>query len=241
MSEQPSTEIADKPPAKQSFSELMANLALNIIIPTLILTKLSGEEHLGPAWAIVVALLFPVGYGLFEYIKTRKTNFFSLLGVFSVIMTGGMSLLELPPEYIAIKEAAIPGILGLVTLASTFTSKPLVKLFVYNEQILRINKVDAALEANNNVSAFEKKLTHASYMVAGSFFMSSVLNFVLAKVILVSEPGTPEFTAELGKMTALSFPVIAVPSMIVLMFTLFYLVKQIEKLTKLSSDDIFNI
>lgn len=225
---------------KQSFTELLLNIALNIVIPTLILTKLGGEKHLGPSMAIVVALAFPIGYGIYEYIRTRKANLFSILGVFSVFMTGGMSLLELDPKYIAIKEAAIPAIFGIATLASTFTKFPLVKTFVYNDQILQIDKVNTALKEKNNEYAFEQKLKHASYMVAGSFFMSSVLNYILAKVILVSEPGTEAFTAELGKMTALSFPVIALPSMLVLMAALFYLIKQIEKLTQLSSDDIFN-
>ena len=71
----------------------------------------------------------------------------------------------------------------------------------------------------------------SSYIVAGSFFLSSVLNYVLAKVILVSPPGTTEYTEELGRMTALSYPVIVIPSMIMLMGALWYLFAQIKKLT----------
>ena len=77
-------------------------------------------------------------------------------------------------------------------------------------------------------------------MVAGSFFLSSALNYILAKVVLVSQPGTVEFTEELGKMTALSFPIIAVPSTLVLMGTLFYLLRHIQKLTHLKLEDIFH-
>jgi len=77
-------------------------------------------------------------------------------------------------------------------------------------------------------------------MVAGSFFLSSVLNYILAKIILVSAPGSVAFTEELGKMTALSFPVIALPSTIVLMSALFYLLHHIKKLTHLEAEDIFN-
>ena len=96
-----------------------------------------------------------------------------------------------------------------------------------------------ALQAHNSEHHFDRKLANASVMVAGSFFMSSVLNYMLAKVILVSEPGTVAFTEELGKMTALSFPVIALPSTIVLMGALFYLLHHIQKLTHLKFDDIF--
>lgn len=219
---------------------MLINLGFNLIIPTLIMTKLSGEDYLGPAWSVVAALIFPLGYGLHDYLQTHKPNFFSVLGIFSVLMTGGMALLALPPEYIAIKEAAVPGLLGLATLYSVRTRYPLVRTFLFNDQILQIDKVKQALQQHRSEAAFEQKLTIASFMVAGSFFLSSVLNYILAKVILVSTPGTTEFTEELGKMTALSFPVIAVPSTIVLMATLFYLLHHIKKLTHLQLEDIFN-
>jgi hypothetical protein len=224
-------------PAKPS---MLANLIFNIIIPTLVLMKLSSEDYLGPVYSIVVALSFPIGYGIRDYLQTRKTNLFSALGVFSVVMTGGMTLLQLDPEFIAIKEAAIPAIFGIATLLSTRTKYPLVRTFLFNKQILQIDRVKVALQAHNSESHFERKLSNASVMVAGSFFLSSVLNYVLAKVILVSEPGTVAFTEELGKMTALSFPVIALPSTLVLMAVLFYLLHHIQKLTDLKPEDIFN-
>ena len=229
-----------KKPERQKAPGMLANLAFNIIIPTLILTKLSSNDYLGPVYSIVVALSFPIIYGLRDYAKSRKANFFSILGIISVVLTGGMSLLQLDPQYIAIKEAAIPAIFGLVTIYSVRTSYPLVKTFLYNDQILQIGKVQSALLAYNNELNFEAKLTNASYMVAGSFFLSSALNYILAKVVLVSQPGTVEFTEELGKMTALSFPIIAVPSTLVLMGTLFYLLRHIQKLTHLKLEDIFH-
>ena len=229
-----------KKPERQKASGMLANLAFNIIIPTLILTKLSSNDYLGPVYSIVVALSFPIIYGLRDYAKSRKANFFSILGIISVVLTGGMSLLQLDPQYIAIKEAAIPAIFGLVTIYSVRTSYPLVKTFLYNDQILQIGKVQSALLAYNNELNFEAKLTNASYMVAGSFFLSSALNYILAKVVLVSQPGTVEFTEELGNMTALSFPIIAVPSTLVLMGTLFYLLRHIQKLTHLKLEDIFH-
>lgn len=239
MQNQPSsnTEKNDQAPKKPS---MLANLAFNIIIPTLIMTKLSSEEYLGPAYSIVIALAFPIGYGLRDYLQTQKTNFFSVLGIFSIFMTGGMSLLQLPAQYIAIKEAAIPAIFGIATLISTRTKYPLVKTFIFNDQILQIEKVKAALKEFKSEMDFENKLNNASLMVAGSFFLSSVLNYGLAKYVLVSEPGTVAFTEELGKMTALSFPIIAVPSTIVLMGTLFYLLHHIQKMTHLKAEDIFN-
>jgi len=217
---------------------LLGNLLLNIIIPTVILTKFSGDDYLGVKLSIIVALAFPILYGLNDYRTSGKLNFFSALGVISIFLTGGMSLLELDPKYIAIKEAAIPGLFGLATLISLKTRYPLVKTFLYNDKILQVDKVSAALKSTGNEQAFSKALTNASYLIALSFLLSSILNYALAKYLLVSPPGTAEFNAELGKMTALSFPVIALPATMVMMVALFYLFRSIKRLTQLTLEDI---
>ena len=222
----------------QSHGGLLANLALNIIIPTVILTKLGSEEYLGPQLAIIVALAFPIGYGLYDFHKTREANIFSILGIISITLTGGISLLELDPKYIAIKEAAIPGIIGLATLISHYTPYPLVRKLLFNQQIMDVEKVVQAAEQRGTSKQLDNRLKTTSYLVAGSFFLSAFLNYVLAKWIVVSAPGTVAYTEGLGKMTALSFPVIALPSTIVMLVSLFYLFKGIEKLTALTLEDI---
>ncbi|MCV6625818.1 MAG: MFS transporter [Cellvibrionaceae bacterium] len=226
---------AKEKPKKES---LLANLLLNIVIPTLILTKFSGDEYLGTKWGVVVALAFPILYGAKDFITQRKINFFSALGVISVGLTGGMSLMELPPQYIAIKEAAIPALLGIATMVSIKTPYPLVRTFLYNDNFLQTDKVEAALLEQGNMGNFDRAMVNASAMIAASFLLSSALNYILATWILVSEPGTEAFNAELGKMTALSFPVIAVPATIIMMATLFYVFRSITRLTGLSLDDI---
>jgi hypothetical protein len=213
---------------------------MNIVIPTLILTKLSGDEHLGATWGLIVALAFPISYGLRDFLINKKINVFSALGIVSVLLTGGLSLLHLPPQYFAIKEAAIPGILGIVTLISIKTRYPLVKTFIYNDKVLKIHKVDSALQHYGTHKQFERTLNNASLMIAASFFLSSALNYILAKIILVSQPGTAEFNAELGKMTALSYPVIALPMMIIMMGTLFYVFRSIRLLTHLTLEEVIN-
>lgn len=224
-------------PKKESF---FANLLMNIVIPTLILTKLSSDEYLGATWGLIIALAFPISYGLRDFAINKKLNVFSALGVVSVLLTGGLSLLKLPPEYFAIKEAAIPGILCIITLVSIKTRYPLVKVFIYNDKVLKIHKVNEALARYNTQKQFDRTLTNASMLIAASFFLSSILNYVLAKMILVSDPGTAAFNAELGKMTALSYPVIALPMMIIMMATLFYVFRSIRLLTHLTLEEVIN-
>ncbi len=224
-------------PERESF---LLNILLNIVIPTLILMKLSGDEYLGTRLALVVALAFPLAYGLRDFHRSRKVNVFSALGVISVLLTGGIGLLALDPQYIAIKEAAIPGIIGLATLISIKTPYPLVKTFLYNDKVLKVDLVAAQLERYHSAGAFDLALRNASYMVAGSFFLSSALNYLLAKWLVVSPAGTVAFNEELGKMTAWSFPVIALPATCVMMVALIYLFRRIKQLTHLELEDIIN-
>lgn len=217
-------------PRKQN-GGFFGNLAFNIVIPVLILTNLASEDYLGPAWSVVIALIFPIVYGLWDLKKSGKVNGFSILGIVSVILTGGISLLKLPAEYIAIKEATIPALIGIAVLVTQRTSKPLVKILILNEQIINWPALTDALKNKGNVEEFNGKVAVSSYIVAASFFLSAVLNYVLAKVILVSEPGTSAYTEELGRMTALSYPIIVIPSMIMLFGALWYLFIQVKKLT----------
>src|SRR5690606_15622318 len=105
--------------------------------------------------------------------------------------------------------------------------------------VLKVEKVNEALRQHNATAQFERRLRVASWLVAGSFFLSSALNYILAKVILVSPPGTSAYSEELGRMTALSFPVIALPSTLVLVGALYYLLNGIRKLTHLELEELF--
>lgn len=236
MNSQKSEKNSDKPAEKQE--SLLLNLLCNIILPTLILTKLSNEDYLGIKLAIIVALAFPLIYGLHDFITRGKLNFFSGLGVVSVSLTGGISLLEMDAIYIAIKEASIPGVLGVATLLSLKTSQPLIHTLLLNDKVFDVGRINQALDSNDSQSEFDQLLINASCILAGSFFLSSVLNYLLAVIILTAEPGTVAFNEQLGKMTALSFPVIALPAMAVMMGNIFYLFRGIKKLTGLELENI---
>jgi hypothetical protein len=223
-------------PEKQE--SLLLNLLCNIILPTLILTKLSNDDYLGIKLAIIVALAFPLIYGLHDFITRGKLNFFSGLGILSVSLTGGISLLEMDAIYIAIKEASIPGVLGIATLISLKTSQPLIHTLILNDKVFEVGRINQALEKNGCHPQFDRLLVNASWILAGSFFLSSLLNYLLAVIILTAEPGTVSFNEQLGKMTALSFPVIALPAMAVMMGNIFYLFRGIKNLTGLNLESI---
>lgn len=210
---------------------LLVNLGFNIVAPALILSKLSGDDLLGPTLGLIIALAFPLGYGLMDFRARGKVNIFSILGLVSTLLTGTISLLKLDPQYIAIKEAAIPGLIFLIILISNFTPYPLVEKLLMSDAIFDLDKLKANLQSDASQQSMNSAVRNGSYMVAVSFAFSSALNYGLAKMIVVSSPGTEAYNAELGKLTVLSYPVIALPCTLIMVGALFYLIYRIQKIT----------
>jgi intracellular septation protein A len=216
----------------------LIDLLVSIVIPSVILMKFSGENDLGVVGALVVALAFPIIWGLYELIRFRITNYIALLGLVSVILTGSIGLFELDTEWLAIKEAAIPGLLGIVVLITAQMRKPLIKTLLYNPTLLNIEKIESILEDNNQRKVFDTRLLNATYMLSGTFFFSSVMNYILAKWIVESPAGSAAFNEELGQLTLVSYPVIAIPSMLMMLAIFYFLWRTINGLTGLSFEEI---
>ena len=216
----------------------MVDLLVSIIIPSIILMKFSGAEYLGATTALIFALAFPLSWGLFELLKYQKFNFIAVLGLISVLLTGGIGLLQLDPHWLAIKEAAIPGLIGIAVLISTYTPYPLIRTLLYNPKFIDVGKIRQKLDEYGNSSVFETRMLNATYLLSATFLFSSVVNYTLAKWVVTSPAGSAAFNEELGKMTLLSYPLIAIPSMLMMMAIFYYLWRTIQGLTGLSLQEI---
>ncbi|MEO0054170.1 MAG: hypothetical protein RLZZ50_117 [Verrucomicrobiota bacterium] len=227
-------------PARPQRENLFANLICTIAVPALVLSKLSAPERLGPALALAVALAFPVGYGVWDFAKRRKFNFVAGIGFASTLLTGGFGLAKVDGVWFAVKEASVPLVIGLMVMLSMKSRRPLVREFIYNDQVIDVPKVDAALEARGVRGEFERLLTRAGWLVVASFLISAALNFVLARWLLTAPAGTEEFNGQLAKMQLWSWPVIVIPSTGMMMFALLGLFGGIRRLTGLQMDDILH-
>ncbi|MFQ3244825.1 MAG: intracellular septation protein A [Arenicella sp.] len=235
------TEVADNSDQvkkKSGSNRIFVDLVVCMLIPTLILKKLSGDDMLGPNYALVAALSLPLLVGIWGFISERKVGFVPALGFISILLTGSIGILKLPKEYIAYKEALIPGLIAIATVVSTYTKYPLVRTFLYNDTFMDTNKVSTTLIERQKTAEFDSMMVKATWMLASSFVLSSVLNFLLAKWIVVSESGTDAFNSELGTMNLYSYPVIVVPCMVITMFAMFYVFSNIRKLTGLKMEDL---
>ena len=218
----------------------LVSLLVSIVIPAIILSKFSTEEYLGILPGFLVALAFPVGYAIYNLLVRKETGFIAIIGFVSIFLTGIIGVFEFPTEWLAVKEAAVPLLIGIAVIVSLKTPYPLVRKLIFNEELLDLKLIDKKLIENNNVFELEKVLVKSTFMVAGSFLLSAFLNFFLTKYIVVSPAGTAAFNEELGTLTALSYPAIALPSTAVMFLALYYIFKQITKLTGLSFEEILS-
>jgi hypothetical protein len=226
------------PPAAKKHENPLINLVCNIAIPTVVLTKFSTEAWLGPLWGLIVALIFPISYGIYDLVTRKKTNVLSILGFVSVLLSGGLALAKVGGLWFAVKDALLPTGIGIAVLLSLKSKTPLVRELIYNDSLIEVDRVDAALAARGTAEAFEGVLRRASIGLAVTFIATAPFNFLLALYLLKSPPGTPEFNAELGKMHWMGLVVIALPSMVAMMWVFLKLMKGLAELSGLTQDEI---
>jgi hypothetical protein len=252
-------------PKKQSKEHPLANILINVLIPVLALSYLSKDPefqqaigkavrpwHIGPVKALIVALVFPIGYGFWHFAKTHKPNFFSGLGLVSVLLTGGLTIFlwnkdgTVKPHadvLFGLKEASIPFVLGLAVIGSHFTNNPLLRLFLYSDSLFDIPKIERRVDEINGRERYQRILFQATLMFAASFFISTVLNFGLALYFLGDLDHTAAnarelYNARVAKLTGWGFAVIGLPILAFLFFTLLRLLKGLRALTGFKDDEL---
>ncbi|MBP9707258.1 MAG: hypothetical protein KBD78_06405 [Oligoflexales bacterium] len=221
---------------QQNIKKIFLDFLIPILIPSMILQKAS--PHIGAIPSLTIALSIPLLYGAYDFWKTRKHNIFAVLGFASHLLTGAVIIFEFGALGIAVKEAAVPLAIGIFVLLTQQRGSPLIRTMLYNPAIFDVQKIQKHLEEKSNVSAFENLMKNANLLLAASFVLSATLNFILAIVVIQHDANTVEFTQEYGRMMLLSWPVIVVPSMIIMFVALWYLVKGISRLTGLNFESI---
>jgi hypothetical protein len=253
------------PDKKTAQDHPLANILINVIIPVLILSYLSKDPeiqaklgkvarpwHIGPLYAMILALILPFGYGVWHYVKTRKGNFFSALGLVSVLLSGGLTLYlwnkdgTVKPNagfLFGIKEALIPFILGIAILTSHRSGTPLIRVFLYNDSIFDIPKIENRVTELSAEADYQRLLLGATRLFATSFFLSSLMNLGLAQWFFrgfdaAAIDALEKYNAIVAQVTGWGFAVIGVPILIFLFFTLRSLLKGLGKITGFKDDEL---
>ncbi|MBT8037303.1 MAG: hypothetical protein KJO21_07130 [Verrucomicrobiae bacterium] len=238
--------------AKKQQDNPLANIMWNVLIPIVALSFLgkNGDKfwHVGPVMGMLIAVSLPVVYGIHHLIKTKKPNFFSILGVISILLTGGIAIMAYKdngtvdaeaPLWFALKEAAIPFVFGVTILISHWTKTPLVRVFLYNPDFFNIPAIEKRVQEKSNTTGYKKLLFSGTLLLACSFFLSMVMNYFLAMKFLKNETGSQEaFNDGVAKLTGWGFAVIGIPMMIILMVTMWRFVSGLRKLTGMENEEI---
>jgi len=223
----------------QKRESLWINLICNVVLPSVILMKGQALTGLPPWAALCVALAFPVGYFLYDFNRRGRRNIISIISFVSTLITGGVGLLHLPSDLIAIKEATVPGLFGIAILLSSGTRHPLVSAFLLNPDFFDVDRIEAAIKQRNARKAFDAVMRQGTLLLALSFALSAALNYMLARLIIHSPSGTEAFNAELGKLQLISYPAIALPATIIGMFALWHVLRGIRNHAGLEVEEIF--
>lgn len=219
----------------------LTDLLLTVILPSFVLEYLSKPERLGPAWALVVALLMPLGFGIYCITHKRGLNLFSILGLIAVLVTGGIGLLQLSAVWFAAKEAAFPIFLGLAFPLSHRWDKPLISELLLNPQMVNHGALQASLATTEKQRAFQSLLLKASWGMAAASGASAVANFALAIFLIGKKaPGSEEYVKAIGKLNWMGFIIIGIPLMAATLALLFWLLRRLQAITGLERDDLLN-
>jgi len=224
--------------AKPKQEQMWANILFNVALPVLLLMKGEAWLHI-PAWAVlVVSLAFPVAYFVHDLRRRGRRNIVSIIGFVSILITGGVGLMHLPSSLIAVKEAVVPSLFAVAIVVSSLVGRPIVGAFLLNPDFFDTAKIDAAVAERGAKTAFASLMMRGTLLLALSFVVSAVLNYVLARHIIHSESGTEAFNVELGRLHLFSYFVVALPATIVGMFALWHVMSGIRKLTGLDLEAI---
>lgn len=224
----------------------LVSLAFNILIPVLALKKLT--EPLGPATALIIALAFPLAYGGWDLLRTKKPNAMSILGLLNTLITGGLALIGVTGHWFAVKEAAFPLLIGLFVFFSATRKRSAIELLFLNPQLFRLERLQESVAAKNLEARFRGLMTSSTRWLAVSFFLSAALNLGLALMIfeplpleLAEADRQSKLNEQIASMTQWSLLVILLPSMVFLMTIFFVLVKKLKGLTGLTDDELLNL
>lgn len=186
--------------------------------------------------ALLFSLLFPTAYFFYDLLFKHRKNVIAVLGFISVVVTGVVGFLQLSSEWIAIKDALIPLVVGFLILLSLKMRPPLLYRLICNDEIMNIDLVLCTLKENGNTRKFRKLFTNTTVLFFWSFVLSAVLHYVLAEIVLVDDMPSNK---QLGELMYLKYPYCVVPFAVFIILIVLYFFHGLKHITGLTLDEMF--
>ncbi len=233
----------------------LLDIVVNVIAPVMILSFMSKEEgkfwHLGPVVAMTIALILPLAFGIWHFIKHKKLNLFSCVGLFAILLTGLITIYLYYDEsarphvgmIFGIKEAVQPLVIGSLFLITHKMASPLLNTFLYNDGLFDVKRIEKSVKEKDTQTDYKSLLWKCSLIMFGSFCVSAVANLALSLYFFDGlDPSLLDWKVKyneiVGKITGWGFLVIGAPFFIVMAFILYFMLTGLKKITGLESDEI---
>ncbi|MBL8121888.1 hypothetical protein JNM87_04000 [Candidatus Saccharibacteria bacterium] len=225
-------------PAKANTHEMLLQLVVNVFLPLVILTKLSSKDQLGQVGALLLALAMPVMWELYRVVKHRRLSRLSLFAIGGIVLTGGISLLGLSEEWLAVRRSALYIIGGLVLLGMIYMKKQPIDLLL--SAVVDTDMINSKIQQRKKEAEYRDKKRTSIYALAVLLLVVGVASYVLTRVVIVHATNTESFNTEYARLRLLSVPFITVPLVVGATAILMYLLTSIEKLSGLELDKIIH-
>ena len=235
------------------------SLCFNILIPVMILRNgnkwvdriliyfqgsdpVYKNENIYNSSPIVffIALLFPVIYFLYDYLNRKNKNLISVLGFVNILLTGGIGIFgakfALSKNWFILKEALLPFLIGLVFMIMSKYRQSSFNKILLNDALFDNHKISISIK-DEMQKDFEKIVKKAGYYFTSGFFISCIIQFILASLIVVSNPGEPSFNEEVSTMTCVSYLAVLIPTILIVGKGYWGLILGIEKITGLKKEE----
>lgn len=225
------------------------NILFNIVIPVVILRN--GSEWLdsidvnalnihNDSFTFLIAILFPCVYFVYDLKQKKDINFIAIIGFLNVLLTGGIGIfggkLGLSKNWFIIKEGSLPLIIGLILWGISKYKRAIFNSVLLNDIIFDTDKIKNSLSDNKKSTLDNLSYNAGAYLIIG-FFISSIIQFILASQIITSNPGEPNFNKEVSTMTWVSYVAVFLPTVLIVGRGFLKLINGIEDLTGLEKED----
>ena len=194
--------------------------------------------------AFLIALIFPVAYFIYDFFKRKNVNVISILGFINVLLTGGIGIFGerfgLSKNWFIVKEGSLPSLIGLGLIILRKLRKNSFNKILLNDIIFDNHKINSSIKYEEQ-NEFETIVHRAgSHFIVG-LFMSSFIQFILASLIVTSNPGESSFNEQVATMTWVSFLAVSVITMSIVGKGYLGLISGIEKITGLKKEDFLKV
>jgi hypothetical protein len=217
-----------------SNTQLIAGFA----IPTFVLLYFSDESRLGPLWAMMLALAFPLALELYSLRIRRKPSVMSLLAIVGILFVGAISLLGLSEGWLALRRSLIYIVGALVVLILLRFKREII-----NKAIAQVVDMDVVYNAAKKKGTphtwITRHINRVIYLLSAFLLLVGIATYIVTIVFITAPAGTSEFNAQYAQLRVMSIIFTTIPLLAGVVGLLMYMVYGLEKMTGVKAEDLW--